>query len=73
MSARGHVSACAPPTLGLSSQPLLTASTHCASLPFPLCSQDKVRQSLKQQQQKKTQDMPKPPGARPSALDRFVR
>lgn len=49
------------------SQPPLTASA-----PFPLCSQDKVRQSL-EQQQKKTQEMPKPPGARPSALDRFVR
>lgn len=34
---------------------------------------DKVRQSLEQQQQKKKQDMAKPPGARPSALDRFVR
>nr|AIC84026.1 putative WD repeat domain 46 isoform 1 [Mus musculus] len=34
---------------------------------------DKVRQSLEQQQQKKKQDMAKTPGARPSALDRFVR
>ncbi|XP_021073577.1 WD repeat-containing protein 46 [Mus pahari] len=33
---------------------------------------DKVRQSFEQQQKKK-QDMAKPPGARPSALDRFVR
>ncbi|KAL6082392.1 hypothetical protein STEG23_021547 [Scotinomys teguina] len=32
---------------------------------------DKVRQSLEQQQQK--QEMAKPAGARPSALDRFVR
>lgn len=33
---------------------------------------DKVRQSLEQQQKKKKQDQAKP-GARPSALDRFVR
>lgn len=33
---------------------------------------DKVRQSLEQQQQQKKQDKAKP-GARPSALDRFVR
>jgi U3 small nucleolar RNA-associated protein 7 len=31
---------------------------------------DKVRRSL--EQRKKKQDMAKPPGARPSALDRFV-
>lgn len=34
---------------------------------------DKVRQSLEQQQQQQKQETSKPTGARPSALDRFVR
>lgn len=34
---------------------------------------DKVRQSLEQQEQQQKQEKAKPPGARPSALDRFVR
>lgn len=49
-------------------QPMLSALRS-----FPTLFQDKVRQSLEQQQQKKKQDMAMPPGARPSALDRFVR
>lgn len=48
-------------------QPLLNALRS-----LPALFQDKVRQSLEQQQKKK-QDMAKPPGARSSALDRFVR
>lgn len=54
-----------PPSVGLASGPPL------APRPF-LLPQDKVRQSLKQQQQQK-QEKAKPTGARPSALDRFVR
>lgn len=56
----GQVSAC----------PSSASPAHfarCSPLP---CRQDKVRQSLEQQQQK--QKTAKPTGARPSALDRFV-
>lgn len=44
------------------------ATSHLAPFSPP---QDKVRQSLEQQPQK--QEKAKPMGARPSALDRFVR
>lgn len=55
----------------LQPQPASASLCSLSYAPFPLCSQDKVRQSLEQQQKKK-QDVAKP-GAHPSVLDRFVR
>lgn len=57
---------------GVSLKPSLQPASAHFVLCSPFCVQDKVRQSLEQQQQQK-QETTKPPRARPSALDRFVR
>lgn len=53
----------------LPASPPLT-EPHFSFLPLP---QDKVRQSLEQQQKQRKQEKTKSPGAHPSALDRFAR
>lgn len=63
----GQVSLAVPFLLCL--WPCQPATSHPAPVSSP---QDKVRQSLEQQPQKR-EKAAKPVGVRPSALDRFVR